>query len=398
MGLYVQDWIELIARWFHVIVGAAWIGTSFYFNWLNNNLRPPESQGGGDGVGGELWAVHGGGFYRILKYKTAPEKLPATLHWFKWEAYLTWVSGVSLLCLVYYFGSDGMLLPGDVTDFPKTVVAGIGFGSLIGGWLVYDLLCKSPLKTKPALVTGLCAIGLIGAAYGFCQIMGARAAFIHVGAMMGTCMAANVFFVIIPGQRAMVDAMERGDEPDPARGKAGALRSLHNNYFTLPVLFIMVSSHYPMTYGHPLNWVLLVLISVAGAATRHWFNLRGQGHKNAYLLPIAAVAMFAAAFIAKPDVAEFEGERVSFSTDVMPIIQARCTPCHAQKPTWVGYTAPQGGVLLETSQQIQAQAQKILQNAVMTNYMPLGNLTKITDEERQLLGRWVRSGAQVDKP
>ena len=389
------DWLHLVLRWLHFITGAAWIGTSFYFNWLNNNLRPPEDTS--DGVGGELWAVHGGGFYRVMKYKEAPSALPATLHWFKWEAYLTWISGVSLLCLVYYFGSDGMLIDPSKSELSKLAVVGIGLGTLFGGWIGYDLLCKSPLRDRSVVLTGICFAAITAIAYGLCQVMGSRAAYIHVGAMLGTCMAANVFFVIIPGQRDMVDAMSRGEKPDASRGKAGALRSLHNNYFTLPVLFIMVSSHYPMTYGHELNWALLAGISLAGACTRHWFNLRGQGHMNQWLLPVAAVLMVALAFVSKPKAVEVAaGVTIDFSHEIHPIIQKRCVTCHANKPTFPGYPGAPGGIVLETPEQIKSQAQKILQHSVNTHYMPLGNLTKITPEERTLLGQWVLSGARLD--
>ncbi|MAO83785.1 MAG: hypothetical protein CMH50_07870 [Myxococcales bacterium] len=393
---HVQEWVELLVRWFHVIVGAAWIGTSFYFNWLNNNVRPPEEAE--EGVGGEVWAVHGGGFYRVVKYKEAPPSLPGTLHWFKWEAYLTWVSGVSLLFLVYYFGADGMLIDPDKSSLSKAAVIGIGLGSLVGGWLTYDLLCKSPLRHRSALLTAICFTGITAVAYGLVQVMGSRAAYIHVGAMIGTCMAANVFFVIIPGQRAMVDAMAEGEQPDASRGRDGALRSLHNNYFTLPVLFIMVSSHYPMTYGHRLNWALLAGISLAGACTRHWFNLRGQGHRNRWLLPVAAVLMVGLAFVSKPKTyASPAGGNLDFYQEVYPILQKRCVTCHAAQPTFPGYLAPPGGVILETPEQIKSHAAKIMQNAVNTPYMPPGNLTKITEEERSTLGQWVQAGAKIPK-
>jgi uncharacterized membrane protein len=289
-----------------------------------------------------------------------------------------------------------MLLDPAKPALSKWAVVGIGFGTLIGGWLVYDLACKSPLKQSSGLLTVLLAAFVVGVAYGLCQIMGSRAAYLHVGAMMGTCMAANVFFVIIPGQRAMVDAMERKEKPDPARGKAGGLRSLHNNYFTLPVLFIMISSHYPMTYSHEWNWALLAGISLAGAGTRHWFNLRGQGHKNAWILPVAAVLMVSAAFVTRPAPPPPIDGALSFALDIHPIVTRRCTPCHAEKPTLLGYTAPQGGIKLENGPEIKGHAQKILQHAVLTKYMPLGNLTKITEAERVKLGQWVRSGAALE--
>lgn len=396
MIAHLQEWFELLARWFHVIVGAAWIGTSFYFNWLNNNLREPDPKEGLDaGIGGQLWAVHGGGFYRVLKYREAPGELPETLHWFKWEAYLTWVSGFTLLCLVYYFGSDGMLMDPAKPELSKLALVGIGLFTLIGGWIGYDQLCKSSLRDHPLILQSIGFLAIVGVAYGLCQVMSSRAAYIHVGAMLGTCMAANVFFVIIPGQRDMVDAMNRGELPDASRGKAGGLRSLHNNYFTLPVLFIMISSHYPMTYTHEWNWALLVGFTVAGAAVRHWFNLRGQGHRNAWLLPVATLVMVALTFVTKPAPPVEVTKTVSFAEDIHPIVQKRCVTCHAAKPSFPGYIAPPGGVVLETPEQIKGQAQQMLKHAVLSNYMPLGNLTKITEEERAMIGQWVRSGAPL---
>lgn len=393
MLAHIQEWLELLVRWFHVIAGVAWIGTSFYFVWLNNHLRPPPQPE--DDVSGEVWSVHGGHFYRVIRFRVAPARLPETLHWFKWEAYATWLSGASMLVLVYYMGADGLLLDGG-SELSKGAAIGIGVGALVGGWVVYDLLCKSPLRKTP-VVLGLLGFGLItGLAFALTELLSARAAYIHIGAVLGTCMAANVFFVIIPNQKIMVDAMTRGEEPDGSLGEAGALRSLHNNYMTLPVLFIMVSSHYPMTYGHAWNWAILAGISVAGAVVRHWFNLRGRGQQNVWLWPLAAVAILGLAFVTRPATVEAVEGDVDFATVIHPIVQKRCTPCHARQNTWPGFTTAQKGILLERPDEIRAQAETILKNAVTTQYMPLGNLTQITPEERALLGQWIKNGAPID--
>ncbi len=294
MTTWLVDWLHLLTRWLHLVVGAAWIGASFYFNWLNNHVRPVDDPSGR--LAGGLWAVHGGAFYEVRKFKGAPETLPKTLHWFKYEAYFTWITGVTLLLLVYWMDAAAMMVPADSALSPGAT-AGIGMASLVVGWLVYDGMCRSPLARMPVALASLGFVGMTAAAYGLSMVFTPRATYIHVGAMMGTMMALNVFFVIIPGQRAMVDAMSRGEEPDVSRGAAGSLRSLHNNYFTLPVLFIMVSNHFPFTYGHEAGWAVLAALCVIGAGVRHWFNLRGKGHLNAWILPVAAVAMMALAFV-----------------------------------------------------------------------------------------------------
>lgn len=390
MFAHAREWMELLTRWLHVIVGVAWIGTSFYFVWLNNHLRPPPEAD--EQVSGELWSVHGGHFYRVMRFRVAPARLPETLHWFKWEAYATWITGAVMLVLVYYLGSDGFLL--DLSrGIGKAAAIAVGVGAIVGGWLVYDLLCKSPLRRSP-VGFAVVALGLAtAAAYGLTQVLSARAAYLHVGAMLGTCMAANVFFVIIPNQRRMVDAMIRGEEPDGALGAAGALRSLHNNYMTLPVLFIMISTHYPMTYGHGWNWAILAGISVCGAVIRHGFNLKGRGQRNVWLWPVAVAGLLGLAFVTRPAPAVEVVGSVDFATVVHPIVQKRCAPCHARETTWPGFTVAQKGILLETPDEIRAQAATILKNAVDTQYMPLGNLTEITPEERAILGQWARSGA-----
>ena len=388
---YILDWLNLLARWFHIVIGAAWIGTSFYFNWLNNNLRPPESAP--KEVGGELWSVHGGAFYQVRKFKVAPAVLPKTLHWFKYEAYFTWVSGICLLAVVYYLSADVYLIDPSVADISPLTGIGIGIGTLVGGWVVYDLMCRSPLR-KHGMVLGALGFGLTAlVAFGLTQVLSPRAAYIHVGAMLGTCMAANVFFVIIPGQRKMVDAMTAGEDPDPEAGLAGSLRSLHNNYMTLPVMFIMVSNHYPFVLGHSMNWALLAALILIGAGVRHWFNLRGRGELNVWILPVAVLATVALAFVGKPaPIAKPEGA-VSFA-QVEAIITERCTACHAEKPTYELIVAPPKNVMLDTPERIVTQAQAIYAQSVVTKIMPLGNVTNMTDEERGIVGKWVEEGAK----
>lgn len=390
---WLTDWLHLLTRWFHLVVGAAWIGASFYFNWLNNNIRPVDDDPTGGRLAGGLWAVHGGAFYQVSKYKGAPEKLPETLHWFKWEAYLTWVSGVTLLLLVYWMQAKVMMVPAG-SALSGGAAAGIGVGALVLGWVVYDLLCKSPLSKHPKALAGL-GIGLLtAAAWGLTELFTPRAAWIHLGAMMGTMMALNVFFVIIPGQRAMVDAMTAGKEPPVERGKAGALRSLHNNYFTLPVLFIMVSNHFPFTYTHPLPWAVLMGLAVIGAAVRHWFNLTGRGHHNRWLLPAAAVAMFGLAFVVHgpKEPAEAAASGVPTAEAVVAIAQARCTPCHQAEPTFEGIHVTPKGMILETADDLRQHASLVHAQAVASQIMPLGNLTNMTEEERATLGAWIEAG------
>ncbi len=393
---HVAEWLNIGFRWLHVVAGAAWIGTSFYFNFLNNALRPPETAR--QGVGGELWAVHGGGFYRVEKFTVAPAELPGKLHWFKWEAYFTWISGFALLFVVYYLGSPGVLVDPAVADIDRWAATAIGLGFLVVGWVVYDALCKSPLIDRPAAFS-MVTFGLVAlAAFGLSQVLSGRAAYIHVGAMLGTLMAANVFAVIIPSQREMVAAMEAGREPDAALGKQAERRSLHNNYMTLPVLFIMVSSHFPSTFGAELDWAILAAIVLAGAGIRHWFNLRGQGQRNVYLLPVAAVILIGMAFVTYPDSGGFDdllpaGEVVT-TEEAFAIIETRCQACHAAEPTQPGFDEPPKGVAFDTLEQVRARLDDIHRQAVASEIMPLANLTEMTDLERAKLGRWIDQGGE----
>jgi uncharacterized membrane protein len=398
VGAHLEQWLSLALRWMHVITGVAWIGTSFYFNWLNARIAPAPDLP--PGVGGELWSVHGGGFYRVLKYTVAPERLPATLHWFKWEAYATWLSGISLLVLLYYVGAREYLLDRSVSPIDARAGIAIGLSALILSWLIYDLLCRSPLGYRP-LVLGALGLALVTLmAWGLGQFLSARAVYLHAGASLGTIMAANVFRVIIPAQREMVQAMTEGRTPDVARGRQAAMRSLHNNYLTLPVLFTMISNHYPATYGHPWAWVILTVLFVIGVLVRHWFNLRnlGRGRRSAWLLPAAALGLLVLAALTAPPPRAGRGaapggdSAVSFA-EVRVVIAHRCAPCHSSAPTYPGIPTAPAGVVFDTPEQIQSRAQRILERVVTTRTMPLGNLTGVTDAERELLGQWVRAGA-----
>lgn len=395
MEAYIGDWLNLLFRWLHLITGAAWIGTSFYFNWLNHNIRPPESPE--PETAGELFAVHGGHFYHVRKIDGAPAVLPKTLHWFKYEAYFTWVTGVCLLAVVYYLNAKVYLIDASVMQLTPLQAIAISLGFLVGGWVVYDQLCKSPLARNQGLFAIVGFLLMVGVSYALCSIFSARAAYIHVGAMVGTMMAANVFFVIIPNQRLMVDAMIRGETPDTSLGDAGALRSFHNNYFTLPVLFIMISNHYPMTYGHTFNWAVLAALSLIGAGARHYFNLKHKGQHKVWILPTAAVAMMALAFVMRPTTlvpAQATSNSIVYA-DVEEIIAQRCATCHAEKPTFEGMVAPPLGVVYDEPFQVQAMAQKIQTMVIDSQVMPPGNITMITEEERQLLALWIAGGAVI---
>lgn len=395
MDPYLIDWLNLAGRWLHMIVGIAWIGASFYFVWLDNHLEPPEHASDREkGVGGEIWSLHGGGFYHAQKYRVAPPSLPGTLHWFKWEAYSTWISGMFLLILLYWVGAEVYTIDPTVADIGKTTAIVIGMGTLALGWLVYDGLCRSPLGRHNAALGGVMLVLLTLAAYGLCQVFSGRAAYIHFGAMLGTIMVANVFFIIMPGQRELVLAKEQGREPDPTPGRRAHQRSVHNTYFTLPVLFTMISNHYAMTYNHAQNWLVLMAISLAGALIRVYFVARHHDRNPKAPLVVAAVLLVGTitAIAPRPTPLPSATGAVDFAR-VQGIVQARCAGCHAQVPSQPGFAAAPKGVMLDTPQRITAQAPLIHQQTVVSRAMPLGNLTGITEEERAVLDRWYREGA-----
>jgi uncharacterized membrane protein len=394
---YGVEWLNLLSRWLHVITGIAWIGASFYFVWLDNSIRPP--QPGSDlqkqGVSGELWAVHGGGFYNPQKYLVAPKQLPAELHWFKWEAYSTWLSGFAMLIIVYYFNASAMMIDKSVADLTTWQAIGVSLASLVVGWAVYDLLCRSPLGKREGLLGIVVYVLIVLAAYVLSKLFSGRAAYIHVGAMIGTIMVANVLMVIIPGQRKMVEAMKAGGSPDPIYGIRGKQRSVHNNYFTLPVLFIMISNHYGMTYNHPYNWLVLAAIMAAGVLIRHFFNLRHKG-RTAWAYPAGGLALLllVAIAIAPKPVARSQASGVLDFNRVQSVINQRCASCHSDKPTQPGFATAPAGVMLHTPELIHQHAERIYKQAVQLKAMPIANLTQMTDEERALIGSWYEAGTK----
>jgi len=437
MDPHITEWLNLAIRWIHMIVGVAWIGASFYFVWLENNLNRVNPK---TGLSGDLWAIHGGGIYHLEKYKLAPPEMPEHLHWFKWEAYFTWITGVCLLGVVYYLNAEIYLIaPGSGLD--STTAIAIGIGSLVAGWFIYDLLCDSPLGKTPVLLGLVLFVGLVGATYGLTQVFSGRGAYIHVGAIIGTIMVGNVFRVIMPAQRNLVKAIEEKRDPDPALPAKGLLRSRHNNYMTLPVLFIMISNHFPSTYGSEYNWLILAGLAIFSILVRHYFNTRHGSQKFAWTVPVAALGMITLAFVTSPyakkqmtpvvqapvvqeapvSTTESTTEEIASSNTasaadsqavpadhVMPtasagvsfetinkVIQERCSVCHSATPSHAAFAAAPAGVMLDTPEEIKANAPRIVAQTVTTQVMPLGNMTQMTDEERALIGTWVEQGATI---
>jgi uncharacterized membrane protein len=392
---YTTDWLDLVFRWFHVTAAIVWIGTSFYFVALDNHLHEPErEEDRAEGVGGESWEIHGGGFYRIHKFRVAPPHLPKPLHWYKWEAYWTWLSGFSLLCIVYYTDARLRLIDPTVADLRPWQAILISIGLLVAAWIVYDLACRA-LSSRPLLLAATILGAVTGTAYGVAQLYQPRAAYLQVGAMLGTIMAANVLLVIIPGHWELVKAKKAGRDPDPKPGIVGKERSVHNNYLTLPVLFTMLAGHFPFTYGHDHAWAVLVALMAVGAAIRHYFNKRHAG-ETLWWIPIGcACAIAAIAVWLRPhSAAPATSSTVPFAT-AEQIVQNRCAPCHSMHPTQPGFSAAPANVVLDTPEQIHALAAQIRAVAVDATLMPLGNATKMTDNERALLGQWIRQGARI---
>jgi uncharacterized membrane protein len=384
---YWEDWLDLGLRWLHVVAGIVWIGTSFYFVALDNHLGRPRVEE--EGVAGESWEIHGGGFYRISKYRVAPAELPEPLHWFKWEAYTTWLSGFGLLVVLYYWNAETYLIDKSVADIPVAAAVGVSLIGLAAAWVVYDLAC---MVFESDVIVGLLLLAIVvGSAYGAGEVFSGRAAYLQVGAMLGTIMAANVLFNIIPAHWELIRAKEAGREPDPAPGLEAKRRSVHNNYLTLPVVFTMISNHFAFTYEHEHAWAVLVALVLIGAWIRHFFNLRHAG-RTEWFIPVTAVAAAVVLAIAiRPDEGGgAPGGRVD-EAKAAAIVQQRCVPCHSQNPTREGFDAPPGGIVLETREQIVDQANAVEEQAVRTKAMPLGNVTGMTDEERETLGTWLDS-------
>jgi uncharacterized membrane protein len=390
MDPYANEWLDLLVRWLHVIAAIAWIGASFYFIALDNHLRPPADEVDAEkGVGGEAWEIHGGGFYQVQKYRVAPRKLPEPLYWFKWEAYTTWLSGFALLIVLYYFNANTYLIDKSVADLQPWQAIAISVALLVAAWVVYDALCRVIPNdlVLAALLTGLVTL----AAWGVSQLFSGRAEYIQIGAMLGTMMAGNVLFVIIPAHWELIRAKQAGREPDALPGLRAKQRSVHNNYLTLPVVFTMISNHFPATYGHSYSWLILVALLVIGAWVRHFFNLRHTG-RNAWWIPVTAALAIAGVAVAIRPQGSSGGTAVQFSK-AQAIVAERCVPCHSAHPTKVA-VAP-AGLVFDTPSEISAQARLIQQVAVRTKVMPLGNVTGMTQAERDTLGAWIDQGART---
>jgi uncharacterized membrane protein len=382
---YWEDWLELGIRWLHVIAGIVWIGTSFYFVALDNHLGRPRIDEAG--VAGESWEIHGGGFYRISKYRVAPEELPEPLHWFKWEAYTTWLSGFGLLVVLYYANANTYLIDKSVADISVAAAIALSLIGLAAAWVVYDLAC---LVFKSDFMLGLVLLAMVvGAAYGAGQVFSGRAAYLQVGAMLGTIMAANVLFNIIPAHWELIRAKETGREPDPAPALEAKQRSVHNNYLTLPVVFTMISNHFAFTYEHDHAWLVLVALVVIGAWVRHFFNLRHAGRTVWWIPATGLLAAIGLAIAIEPDEGAGTPARTVSAGEATAIVMERCVPCHSENPTQEGYETAPAGVVLDTREQIVAQADAIREQAVSTQAMPLGNVTGMTEEERETLGTWL---------
>lgn len=398
------DWISLFLRWFHVIAGVAWIGASFYFIWLDNNLRTPPEWKQKEGIKGDLWAIHGGGFYEVAKYSYGPKTMPDTLHWFKWEAYTTWLSGFALLVLVYYFGASAYLIDPRVMDLTPMTAITYGLAFIFGGLALYELACRSPLGKHPKSFAIVLGVFVVFACWLATQLFSGRGAFIHVGALIGTIMAGNVLLNIMPAQRKMVAAVTNKSDIDPAWGLGAKLRSVHNNYFTLPLLFIMISNHYPMTYQHEQSWLVLVCFIGISAFIRHYFNLKHIGRSKPSILVMGGVMLLLLAlWISWPQNTASSTEHTSASDTsyllasqpltkddqvVYDIIQTHCVSCHAKQPTDPIFTIAPVGLILDEWADIERYAAQIVHRTTVTKDMPLMNKTNMDDTQRQLIAQW----------
>ncbi|MEM8787737.1 MAG: urate hydroxylase PuuD [Pseudomonadota bacterium] len=397
----LEAWLEFAVRWTHVITGIAWIGSSFYFIALDLGLRRAADMG--PGVHGEEWQVHGGGFYHIEKYLVAPDRLPEHLIWFKWESYATWLSGFALLILMYYLGAELYLIDPQVADLAVWQAVAISLASIAFGWIAYDLICKSRFGAdNTRLMLGLYVI-LVAMAWGYAQVFSGRAALLHLGAFTATIMSANVFLIIIPNQKIVVADLKAGRAPDPKYGIIAKQRSTHNNYLTLPVLFLMLSNHYPLAFATEYNWVIASLVFLMGVTIRHYFNTRHAGKGDPHWTWAATAVMFliiawlsaagqptapgqaqtaaAARFAAAPGFAEAE-----------TIVLGRCSMCHAAEPVWPGIHWPPKGVRLDDANSIAAQARPIYLQSGISHAMPPGNLSYMEPDERAAIIAWYRAG------
>lgn len=392
MDPYINEWLNLVIRFAHLITGIAWIGASFYFVWLDNHLETPPAAKAEQGIGGDLWAIHGGGFYEVAKYKLAPPKIPTTLHWFKWEAYTTWITGFLLLSLMFYVGAESYLIDKRVADISQLQAILLGIGAIVVGVGIYEFLVRTKLRNHGIILGLILMVVATALSYGLTQIFSARGAYMHMGAIIGTIMAGNVFFGIMPSQRALVKAVEEGKAPDPAYGLNAKVRSTHNTYITLPIIFIMISNHYPMTFNHSANWLVLMAIILITAAVRQYFVLRHFGKQKPMILVASVVATVVLAVAIAPRPVELSAEQqqqVVTNTQVAQIIEQRCGSCHSDKPSDDIFTIAPAGIVFSDIETIKQWAPRIQARVIDAKDMPFMNKTNMTDEERTSLAIWL---------
>jgi uncharacterized membrane protein len=392
-GSILTEWLSLIFRWLHVVAAIAWIGSSFYFIHLDLSLKPNSTLP--DGVQGEAWQVHGGGFYRIVKYLVAPAQLPDELTWFKWEAYTTWLSGFALMVVVYYLDAELFLVDKSVLDLTPFQAGLFSFASLVLAWLLYEAACRSGLARHelPFALGGY--VFLVGLTYAFTHVLSGRGAFNQIAAIIGTIMVANVFLLIIPNQKKIVAALLAGQSPDPKLGKAGKERSVHNNYLTLPVVVLMISNHYPLLFATRFNWVIVAIVLALGPVIRHFFNERHAGRKSPWWVwGVAAVGMIAIGFLSAAGPRDAKTGALSTAptfASVEEIVMTRCSMCHAAEPVWEGITTAPKGILLDSTEHIHRNLRLAARNAGWASAMPPGNVTEMTGEERAVIAAYMAS-------
>jgi len=394
---HLTDWLNLIIRWTHFIFGIAWIGASFYFVFLENALNRSDLENR-DELAGHLWAIHGGGIYYLEKFKLAPKEMPRHLHWFKYEAYFTWITGIGLLFIVYYFNAQSYLIDIQKADISTFTAISISIGSMIVSWFFYDILSRTPLIRKRVTFFWVMFFYLVLVSFVLNEIFTGRAAFIHVGSIIGTLAVGNVFRVIIPSQKAFVKAADEGKDPDPWLGQFAQHRSYHNNYFTFPLLFIMISSHFPTTFGDTFNWLVLALLALASTGIKHFFNLLDRGERRFIYVGAAALLLLALIIYTAPKQSKgntADISQVSFQ-EINTIFQTRCISCHSANPTDKIFITAPNGVMFDTAEQIIKMKDRILNRTVQTKTMPLANQTSMTDEERKKIEDWITLGAKVD--
>ncbi len=396
---HLLEWLAFLVRWIHVIAGIAWIGASFYFIWLDQSLVPASQEKAARGLKGELWAIHGGGIYEVGKYHLAPQRMPETLHWFKWEAYSTWLSGSALLVVIYYVRAQSYLIGAETWVQTPLVAITASVTYLLVILALYEASIRSVLQNRPVAFALLITVVMTLASWLAWQLFTPRAAMLHVGAALATIMAGNVLLGIIPAQKKLVSAIGAGVDPDPQPALLAKLRSTHNNYFTLPVLFCMLGNHAPFLYTGSMAWLLVVALALTAATARHFFNLRNLGRHQPGWLVGPALAFCVLVFVSMPatssrDLAPGRDNHRNRG-DIARLVTIHCTPCHAQKPAFPGYATPPAGLLFEHPEQLSGTSVGIpadrIRSALATGFMPLGNLTGMTPEERTTLLAWIQA-------